>query len=262
MNKFKKTLIASSVVASLSAFVTPTYAADAPAVSVSGTVGIMSDYRYRGISQSYNNPAVNAGINLGLPAGFYAGFWGSSVSGNTYQNGASLETDWIIGYGYSFNDDFSIDVGGVYYWYPSASIGDTGTKYDTFEVHAAATYKWLTAKYNITTTDFYGATDSKGSDYIQLDGNYPLTDTVTLNAHVGHQRIKGDGNSDYDYTDWLLGATYTFPEGAFASGWAVGLAYVDTNAKEDFYTATPASGASGSKFIASPTAMLTISKSF
>ncbi|MBD3817005.1 MAG: hypothetical protein IE913_11290, partial [Halothiobacillus sp.] len=117
-------------------------------------------------------------------------------------------------------------------------------------------------KYNVTTTDFFGATDSKGSAYYQLDGNYPLTDTLTLNAHIGHQKIKGDGNSEGDYTDWLLGATYTFPAGTFASGWGVGLAYVDTNAKEGFYTVSPASGGSGSKFLGGPTAVLTISKSF
>ncbi|OZB36214.1 MAG: hypothetical protein B7X44_07020 [Halothiobacillus sp. 15-55-196] len=266
MNKFKKTLIVSSVVASLSAFVTPSFAADAPAVSVSGTAAVVSDYRFRGISQSYKNPAVQVGINVGLPAGFYAGFWGSSVSGNSYNNGASLETDWFAGYAYKFNDDFSVDVGGLYYWYPGASITNTGIKYNTFELHVAASYKWLTAKYNITTTDFFGAGDSKGSAYYQLDGNYPLTDTLTLNAHVGHQKVKGTvggvGNSQFDYTDWLLGATYTMPAGTFAPGWSVGLAYVDTNAKEGSYTVLPASGGSGSKFVGGPTAVLTISKSF
>lgn len=261
MKNLKMTLIASSVVASVSAFSLPTYAADS-AVSVSGSAAVVSDYRFRGISQSYKNPAVQVGINLSLPAGFYAGFWGSSVSGNIYNNGASLETDWFGGYSYSFNDDFSIDVGGLYYWYPGASIGNTGTKYNTFEIHAAATYKWLTATYTTTTTDFFGATDSKGSAYYQLDGDFPVTDTVSLSAHVGHQKIKGAGNSVGDYTDWSLGATYTFPAGTFAPGWSVGLSYVDTNADKNFYTVTPASGGSGSKFLGGPTAVLTVSKSF
>lgn len=262
MNKFKKTLMASSVIASLSAFTVPAFAADSSAVSVTGSAAVVSDYRFRGLSQTYKNPAVQVGINLGLPAGFYAGFWGSNVSGNIYQNGASLETDWFAGYTYKFTPDLSIDVGGLYYWYPGASIGNTGTKYNTFELHVAATYKWLTATYFATTTDFFGATDSKGSAYYQLNANYPLTDTITLNAHVGHQKIKGAGNSIGDYTDWLAGATYTFPAGTFASGWAVALAYVDTNANKDFYTVSPASGASGSKFIGGPTAVLSVSKSF
>ncbi|MGC8698329.1 MAG: TorF family putative porin [Halothiobacillus sp.] len=268
MNKFKITLIASSVAAALAGLAMPAVYADdaAPAVSLTGSAAVVSDYRFRGISQTYKKPAVQVGINLGLPAGFYAGFWGSNVSTNVYNsldNGMSMETDWFGGYVYKVNPDLSFDVGGLYYFYPGSSIVssgvDTGTKYNTFELHAAATYKWLTAKYNVTTNNFFGATDSKGSTYLQLDAAYPLTDTVTLNAHAGHQWVKGTGNSQLNYTDWLLGATYTLPAGTFAPGWAVSLAYVDTNAKQSAYTYT---GGTGSKYLGGPTAVLSLSKSF
>ncbi len=252
MNKFKMTLIASSVVASLSAFAVPTYADDASAVSVSGTAAIVSDYRWRGLSQTFKKPAVQVGVNLGLPAGFYAGFWGSSISGIEYPDTASVETDWFGGYHYTVNDDVSFDVGGIYVYYPQAS---GNSNINTTEFHIAGTYKWLTLQYNVDASKYYGLVDSKGSSYIQLDGHYPLTDNLTLDGHIGHQKIKGDANSDLSYTDWSLGATYTLPK-----DWAVSLAYVDTNAKEALYTYTSKSGQA--KYIAGATAVLSVTKSF
>lgn len=259
MNKFKMTLIASSVVASLSAFTMPTYAADAPAVSVSGSAAIVSDYRYRGMSQTYKKPAVQVGVDLGLPAGFYAGFWGSSISNDALFNTSlvGLESDFFGGYTYTVNDDLSFDAGVLYVYYPTTT-GNSGI--NTTELHIAASYKWLTAQYNINTSKYYGMYDSKGTSYIQLDAHYPLTDKLTLDAHVGHQMFKGsqlDGtsNSDNNYTDWSLGATYSLPQ-----DWAVSLAYVDSNVKESFDTATASDGST--KFLGDATAVLSVTKSF
>lgn len=257
MNKFKMTLIASSVVASLSAFSAPTYADDTSAVSVSGNAAIVSDYRWRGLSQSFNKPAVQAGIDLGLPAGFYLGFWASSISGIEFPDTAGVETDWYGGYTYTVNDDLSFDVGGIYVYYPQAS---GNSSINTTEFHIAGTYKWLTLQYNVDASKYYGVENSKGSSYIQLDGHYPLTADLTLDGHVGHQKIKGDGNSGMSYSDWSLGATYTMPAGTFAPGWAVSLAYVDTNANKDMYSYTSASGST--KNTAGATAVLSVSKSF
>ncbi len=265
MKNLKKTLLATAIVTGVSAFSAPAVFADdaTPAVSISGTAAIVSDYRFRGISQNYKKPALQTGINLGLPAGFYAGWWGSMVSTNFYNspdNGWAMENDFFGGWVYKFTDDLSLDVGGLYYYYPGSEIAGTSTKYNTFELHAALTYKWLTAKYNVTTNNFFGVTDSKGSTYLQADANYPLTDTITLNGHVGHQWVKGTGNDVFNYTDWLLGVTYAFPAGSFAPGWSVGLAYVDTNAKKDAYTISGAAG--GSKFLGSSGAVLSLTKSF
>ncbi|ANJ68383.1 hypothetical protein A9404_08820 [Halothiobacillus diazotrophicus] len=254
------TLIASSVVASLSAFAVPSVqAADAPAVSLSGSAAVVSDYRWRGLSQTFKKPAVQVGINLGLPAGFYAGFWGSSIS--TASLGvpdlAGMETDWFGGYTYQLNDDVSFDIGGIYVYYPMNS-GSSGI--NTTEWHIAATYKWLTAQYNIDSSKYYGVPGSKGSNYIQLDGHYPLTDALTLDGHIGHQKIRGAGNNGLSYTDWLLGLTYTMPKDTFAPGWAFSVAYIDTNAKKSLYTLTDNAG--NSKYIAGATAVFSISKSF
>jgi len=245
MNKLKMTLIASSVVASVSAFSAPTFAADSSAISASGSATLVSDYRWRGFSQTMNKPAVQAEFDLSLPAGFYVGFWGSSIAADEFPGSAGIETDWYGGYTYTVNDDLSFDAGALYVYYPMAS-GNSGM--NTTELHIAGTYKWLTLQYNVNASKYYGATGSKGSYYIQLDGHYPLTDSLTLDAHVGHQKVKGDAG--FKYTDWSLGATYALPK-----DWSVSLAYVDSNLKKQDWEVN-------GKNIVGATAVLSLSKSF
>lgn len=258
MNKLKMTLIASSVVASLSVFTVPTYADSAPAVSVSGSAAIVSDYRYRGMSQTYKKPAVQVEVDLGLPAGFYAGFWGSSISNDALFNPSlvGLESDFYGGYTYTVNDDLSFDAGVLYVFYPTTT-GNSGI--NTTEWHIAASYKWLTAQYNINSSKYYGMPDSEGTSYIQLDAHYPLIDKLTLDAHIGHQMFKGNSggvsNSENNYSDWSLGGTYSLPQ-----DWSVSLAYVDSNVKKGFDTATASDGST--KFLGDATAVLSVSKSF
>lgn len=256
MQKIKKTLLAASVLTAVSGISVPAvYAADA--VSVSGNMGIVSDYRFRGYSQTFGKPAIQGGIDLGLPMGFSLGTWMSNVSGNEYNNGASLEWDLYGGYTYTVNDDLSFGVGGLYYYYPGSYAYDsatmTQTKYNTFEWHVAATYKWITAKYSQTTNNWFGVSNSKGSGYYELNASYPLTDKLSLNAHVGHQKVKN--NSTSDYTDWSLGGSYNL------AGWNLGLTYVDTNVSKAAGTITDVAGVN-SKNIAGPTVVLSVGKSF
>jgi uncharacterized protein (TIGR02001 family) len=77
--------------------------------------------------------------------------------------------------------------------------------------------------------------DSNNSWYLDLSANYPLTDTLTLNAHVGRQEFKGQTNGvnngdNLNYTDWKLGLTYAL------NGWNFGAYYTDTDAKDAGYT--------------------------
>lgn len=254
MKLIKMSLLSAAVASSIGAMSAPALADDS--VSVSGNFGIVSDYRFRGYSQTFGKPAVQGGIDLSLPMGFYLGTWMSNVSGNQYMNGAGLEWDLYGGYTYTVNADLSLDVGGLYYYYPGAYSPDGSggqTKYNTFEWHVAGTYKWFTLKYSQTTNDWFGVADSKGSGYIELNGSYPVTDKISLNAHVGHQKVKNSSSSDY--TDWSLGASYDL------KGWGLGLTYVDTNVSKADGTITDVSGMN-TKNIAGPTVVLSVSKSF
>jgi len=90
-------------------------AADAPAatpfITATTNINLVSDYRFRGIDQTWGKPAVQGGADLTLANGIYAGVWASNVSGNSY-SGGSLETDWYAGYNGKFSDDFGYTVGG------------------------------------------------------------------------------------------------------------------------------------------------------
>lgn len=67
--------------------------ASVPTSTVTGNFSLVSDYRFRGISQSWGQPAVQGGIDYTHASGFYPGNWNSSVSSNNYNNGASLQVD-------------------------------------------------------------------------------------------------------------------------------------------------------------------------
>lgn len=78
--------------------------------TISANVGVVSDYRFRGISQSNEEPALQGGVDYAHDSGVYLGLWGSSVEFGD----ASAEIDLYGGWGGSFN---AVDVkfGGVYY---------------------------------------------------------------------------------------------------------------------------------------------------
>jgi len=107
-----------------------------PAYTLTGNLTIVSDYRFRGISQSYRLPAVQGGIDYTHSSGFYLGNWNSSVSGNSYNNGASLETDLYGGYRFEPMKDVTADLGVLFYIYPGAKLNaapgvPSDKKYDT-----------------------------------------------------------------------------------------------------------------------------------
>ena len=95
-----------------------------PDYTLSGNLGIFSDYRFRGVSQTNKLPAIQGGVDLALKNGLYLGNWNSNVDSTMY-NGASIEMDFYGGYKATFGD-FGLDVGGIYYYYPG-----TGAAYET-----------------------------------------------------------------------------------------------------------------------------------
>ena len=110
--------------------------AQADEMGVSGNVTLTSDYKFRGISQSDESPAIQGGFDLDIGKGFYAGVWGSSVDFDVNEGGydGSLELDYYAGWGGSLGDSgVGIDVGYLYYDYP----GDNGDKGDYQELYGS-----------------------------------------------------------------------------------------------------------------------------
>jgi len=228
----KKNLLA---VALVSTFAVP---AMAEGLSPSSNVSLVSDYLYRGISQTGSAPAIQGGFDLAHDSGFYAGIWGSNISwisDAAVATSASVELDTYVGYKGAAGD-VGYDVGFLRYNYPGDyAVG--ATKADTSEVYGAVSYSIVTAKVSYSLGDLFGVPDAKGSTYAELNASYALSDTgITLGAHYGAQTYKGAtadaskaAGADPTYTDYKLSVSKDF------SGYVLGVAYSSTDAST-FYT--------------------------
>jgi uncharacterized protein (TIGR02001 family) len=175
---------------------------------VTGNLGLTSDYRFRGISQTQNAPAVQGGIDYAHSSGFYVGNWNSSVSSSMYTNGAGVESDLYVGYKKDVYKGITIDVGSYNYFYPRATTAGTGSNFDTYEAFAGVGYGPVSVKYSQTLGNgYFGATNAKGSKYYQADVNYPVPGSkISLLAHAGKTDVAGQSTGDY--TDYNFGLGY------------------------------------------------------
>lgn len=247
----KKIILAAAV---LSAFASSASAQQAAASdhTFTGNVALVSDYRFRGISQTFEKPAIQGGFDYAHSSGFYVGNWNSSISGVQYPDGASLEMDFYGGYKFEVAPEVGLDIGLLKYYYPG-SRNAAGDKFDALELYVGASWKWLSAKYSRSIDkEYFGFTDARGSDYVELNANFEIMDKTILGLHVGHQKFKNSGA--FDYTDYKVGVTRDF---GFAS---LGLAYVTTNADTASYTFANSRGRS--RDVGDGTVVLSLSKTF
>ncbi len=199
-------------------------AAPAPEHVVAYNVGATSDYRFRGISQSGNDPAVFAGVDYThSPTGFYVGAWASTIKWikDSKATSGSYELD-IYGGKRGQVGEFAYDVGLISYNYPGNTLkAVTRANANTVEAFAQIGYSFATLKYSYALTNFIGwGPDTDGSDYLDLSLNPEIKDGYILNLHVGHQRVKNYNNGLANYTDWKVGVTkdYGVVVGALAVG--------------------------------------------
>jgi uncharacterized protein (TIGR02001 family) len=248
--------------------------------TLTANVYLVSDYLFRGLTQTWGKPAIQGGADFVHDSGLYLGTWASNVSGNQFAGG-SMEWDLYGGYNYKLNDDFTIGAGLYYYYYPGANFDHAASAppgsqtYNTLEINALATWKWLTFKVNYALTDYFGAStvtgftdDTKGTYYLQLDGSYPLPsiEGLSLVGHVGYTHYSHDlaapgvnnGHTDPNYWDWKFGVSY-----AWKDGWTLGAYYVGTN-NTDFYNNTPSVANIGgnTKDLGGSTGYITVGRTF
>jgi uncharacterized protein (TIGR02001 family) len=245
---FKKTVLAGMAAVALgSAAVHAQAPAPASPHSLSGNIGLYSQYIFRGLKQTDGDPALQGGLDYSHASGLYAGTWASNISWlrdfGAYTGGASLEWDFYGGYkGTIGKSDFGYDVGLLYYYYPG-TVTPGGTKADTLEAYGALSWKWLTAKYSHSLNNkTFGVSDSRGTWYLDLSASVPITDKLAFQAHYGIQRFKGttagvSNNSVASYEDWKLGLTYALPK-----DFTIGAFYTETdmNANQTGFYTTPA----------------------
>lgn len=190
------------------------HAADAPAdvpfVTATANVNLVSQYRFRGIDQTWGRPAVQGGADLSFANGFYAGTWASNVSGNSYPGG-NLELDYYAGYNGKIGEDLGYTVGGYSYWYPGANYNQSACpsaafsapcslpsqSLNTFELNAGVTWKWVSYKLSVSAGDYFGANTStgyskrtRGTMYHDITATWPLADDLSLVGHIGRTDVK------------------------------------------------------------------------
>ena len=227
--------------------------------TVTGNVAFVSQYVFRGLTQTNGKPDLQGGLDYAHTSGLYAGTWLSNISwftdqnngtksapvalsspGGGLSNSANLEWDIYGGFKNSFANDWTYDVGGLYYYYPG--IYDNLGAYrrpDTLELYGSIGYKWVSLKYSKgVSQNTFGVNESKGASYLDLSALVPLGESgFNLQTHIGKQSYPGNlntgywgasggNNSYFDYTDYKLGLTKDY------SGFTYGLAYTYANTKD------------------------------
>jgi uncharacterized protein (TIGR02001 family) len=248
----KKLMYASAIVAVFAG--SYAHAEDAkPDNEVSYNAAVTSDYRYRGISQTRLQPALQGGADyVNNPTGLYVGTWLSTIKWTKDAGGSGdIEWDLYAGKRGEIVKDVSYDVGVLSYVYPSNGLSRVPgfVNANTTEIYGQLGYGPGYIKYSSSVTNLFGFVNSKNSGYLDIGANIDAGAGLVVNLHAGHQTVKN--MSVASYSDWKVGLTKDF---GVVSG---ALAVVGTNANKTAY-ASPANG----KFLGKTALVLSISKTF
>jgi uncharacterized protein (TIGR02001 family) len=193
----------------------------------SSTWTLISDYDFRGISQSATDPAIQPSIDFAMDNGWYIGAWASNVD---FGDDTDYEVDFYTGFSGGEEDGLGWDVGLVYYtYYPD----DADINYP--EIYAALTYDWFEGKVWYS-NDYVNSGES--AFYTEANGTFPLAETnFSILAHIGYSfgdawdLLADDTNAgileetgvdpgfDGEYLDYSIGVGYTAGNFEFALKW-------------------------------------------
>ncbi len=255
------------------------------AVTVSGSVGLTSDYRFRGVSQSDEQLAVQGGATISHESGVYAGFWGSNLAGWGTFGGANMELDLIAGFKVPVGGGGTLDVGATWYMYPggfnntdfiepyaklSGTVGPLGlTAGVAYAPKQEALGAWYANGAAAAAGVYTDPGDKNDNLYLWGDASAAIPDTgLTVKAHVGYSNgTKGLGPfatsvaPTGEYVDWLAGVDYTIK----GTPLTVGVAYVDTNitrSESAYLQPSFSKGQDGTGSIADATVLVTLTAAF
>lgn len=219
MSRLRNSALTSLVIAIIAA--SPAKAQDAetdppPEFDVTATAAVVSDYRFRGISLSDRDPAVQGSIDVShSPTGLYAGAWGSTIA---RYGGAKTEIDLYAGWKKSLGP-VDLDLGGQLYLYPNGN----GVNYGELYGYLGRTIGPAEVRAGIV---YAPSQDNIGDDdnlYLTSDARVGIPETpFTVTASVGYEKGAFEGPAG-SKLDWSLGAEAT--KGVFT----LGISYVDTD---------------------------------
>ena len=284
---FSLPLMASAQTAPAPAAAPAAASAPAPEHTFAGNFGLFSEYRFRGISQTFKKPAIQGGFDYSHDSGIYLGNWNSNVNEGAGYPAGNLEMDFYGGWKKTWGD-WGLDLGGIYYYYPGTDANSTAgtqiTNPRTLAVHTGSvnnkelyiggSWKFLSLKYNHSTGDYFSQPGTRGSNYLDLTATYDLGNGWGITGHAGAFKLKNwDNGADAtkaNYTDWKIGVTKDI------GGYVLAASYIGTNGKGSCDSMNPGYycftnqvpnagiGSSTAKFTntANGTLLLSVSKTF
>ena len=181
------------------------WAAPAGAADLSGEIGLVSDYRYRGLSLSGGRPALQASLSVEHGSGAYAEVWGSSLEPDGW---SSAEIDGTVGYGFDLTETLSADISATYYTYP----GDTDSNAIELGGSLEAAHGPLTASLGISVAPPQSGTRDdlgrrRANVYAFSGASYRLSRLpVSLRAGLGYEQGPWDMAQNGGKWDWSIGA--------------------------------------------------------
>jgi uncharacterized protein (TIGR02001 family) len=191
---FKHMLLATVGLATLAA--SPALAID----GLSGNAAITTNYVWRGVTQSADNPAVQAGLDFALgDSGFAVGTWASSID---FGDDSPMELDIYGSYSGNFSDAFGYTVGVIGYLYPNQASTSPG--YDFYEVYGGLSYDFGPLA---VSGKVYYSPDLLGTSTWYYTGGVavPLGEYFAATANIGSYNFEAGP----DYTDWNVGLAAT-----------------------------------------------------
>ena len=200
--------------------------------TASGNVTLITDYKFRGISQSNSDPSLQGGLDGSWSSGFYVGLWAASVdfdsTGNTPGSccDGSMELDYYAGWAGSIGDSgITLDVGYAYYSYPADNKNDANFG----EIYANGT--WNDLKLGVQySSDFYLGSDKAWYTYGEYSASLPWD--LALSLHGGYSFLTKNGGYLSSDKDGYFDYTVSLSKNIWGFDWT--LAYVDTSLdKED-----------------------------
>jgi uncharacterized protein (TIGR02001 family) len=225
MRKSILKLAAMSVAISAFAISAPAFAQDEAAeeeasgpITVTGGVAVVSDYRFRGVSLSDKDFAVQPYLTVKHESGFYVGAWGSNLAENA---GDDVEVDLYAGF--SGGDELTYDIGATYYLYPGVS----SFNYVEFTGKLGSTIGPATVGVQLSYVPSQDNTGNSDNWYYGTNASFAIPNTpISLTGSIGIE--DGAFTAGDEKVDWSLGAT------AAVKGFTLGVAYVDTNRRTIF----------------------------
>jgi uncharacterized protein (TIGR02001 family) len=212
-------LIGMSVAISAIAMSAPAFAQDEAAeeaagpITLTGGVALVSDYRFRGVSLSDKDFAVQPYLTVKHESGLYVGAWGSNLSEN---DGDDVEVDLYAGF--AGGEAVTYDIGATYYLYPGVS----SLNYVEFTGKLGSTLGPATVGVQLSYVPSQDNTGDKDNIYFGTNATVALPNSpISIVGSVGIE--DGAFTADDEKLDWSLGLT------AAVAGFTLGASYVDTN---------------------------------